>query len=75
VSEQSTWTSPSQLGFNYGSTYNWLFGYDLVGNPTTFRGNADSFNADNQSNSLAYDGNGNPTTLFGSRRRSTPKTG
>ena len=43
------------------------FAYDLAGNPTTFRGAANTFNTDNQfaSSGYVYDGNGNPTTYQG----------
>lgn len=41
------------------------FGYDNAGNPTTFRGAARTFNANNQQSGNTYDGNGNPTTYQG----------
>jgi len=37
--------------------------YDAAFNPTTFRGAARSFNANNQDAAQSYDGNGNPGTL------------
>ncbi len=50
-------------------TYTGNFGYDSAGNPTTFKGTAQAFNANNQQTSngtFVYDGNGNPTTYRGS---------
>lgn len=41
------------------------FGYDGAGNPTTWKGAGQGFNADNQSMASTYDGNGNPTTYRG----------
>ena len=46
------------------------FGYDGAtgggpGNPTSFKGTANAFNADNQNTNTGYDGNGNPVTLYG----------
>jgi RHS repeat-associated protein len=52
VEEQSTRNGSYNNGFNY----------DAAGNPTTFRGAAQTFNADNQNTANIYDGNGNPTT-------------
>ncbi|HEV2471054.1 MAG TPA: hypothetical protein VGS41_00195, partial [Chthonomonadales bacterium] len=40
--------------------YNNRFGYDNAGNPTTFRGTAHTFNANNQDISGSYDNNGSP---------------
>jgi RHS repeat-associated protein len=44
------------------------FGYDSAGNPTTYVGVVQHFNADNQNTAsgYVYDGNGNPTTYQGS---------
>ena len=43
------------------------FAYDTAGNPTTFRGAANTFNTDNQfaNSGNVYDGAGNPTTYQG----------
>jgi len=43
------------------------FACDAAGNPTTFKGVTQTFNADNQQTAtgFAYDGNGNPTTTSG----------
>lgn len=43
------------------------FGYDAAGNPTSFRGQAKAYNANNQQTgaSYAHDNNGNPTTYGG----------
>jgi len=52
-----------------GGSYTNAFGYDGgtstgPGNPTSFKGTANAFNADNQvtNTGYGYDGNGNPTT-------------
>lgn len=64
--EQST-----RLGTNPETpSYSYAYGYDLAGNPTTFRGavvGSGSFNANNQSNlfGFAYDQNGNPISYDG----------
>ena len=41
------------------------FGYDGAGNPTTWKGATQTFNAANQNTAFGYDGNGNPTTYKG----------
>ena len=48
-------------------SYTNSFAYDAAGNPTTFRGAANTFNTDNQftNSGYVYDGNGNPTTYQG----------
>ena len=49
--------------------YSGSFAYDGAGNPTTFKGTSQGFNANNQQTSngtFVYDGNGNPTTYRGS---------
>ncbi len=48
-------------------SYTNSFAYDSAGNPTTFKGTANFFNADNQNTAAGYvyDGNGNPTTYKG----------
>lgn len=45
--------------------YTNAFGYDLAGNPTTFRGAAGAFNANNQHAAFTYDKNGNPVSYKG----------
>ena len=47
--------------------WSFAFGYDPAGNPTTFKGVSQLFNADNQRNAagFVFDGNGNPTTYAG----------
>jgi hypothetical protein len=45
--------------------YTSSYGYDAAFNPTTFKGVAQLFNADNQPTTNTYDGNGNPTTYKG----------
>ena len=59
---------PSSTNTNdsYAENYSYGFGYDLAGNTTTFKGAANSFNADNQSGTVTSDGNGNPITYQGS---------
>ena len=50
-------TSGRAGGYNNG------YGYDQVGNPTTWKGNTQTFNAANQNTqggTLTFDGNGNP---------------
>jgi RHS repeat-associated protein len=47
-----------------------VFGYDAVGNPTSWKGQARTFNGNNQettggTSQFNYDGNGNPTTYKG----------
>ena len=42
--------------------YTNTFGYDSVGNPTTWKGAAQSFNSDNQNTASTYDLDGNPTS-------------
>jgi RHS repeat-associated protein len=39
--------------------------YNLVGNPTTFKGAGHSFNADNQDQAIGYNTSGNPTSRNG----------
>ncbi|HEV2471965.1 MAG TPA: RHS repeat-associated core domain-containing protein [Chthonomonadales bacterium] len=46
-------------------SYTNSFGYDSAFNPTTFRGAANTFNADNQNTADTFDGNGNPTAYNG----------
>ena len=56
-SELTQETSGRAGGYNNG------YGYDFVGNPTTWKGNAQSFNLANQNTqggTLTFDGNGNP---------------
>jgi hypothetical protein len=45
----------------------WLhgFGYDLAGNPTTFKGVSQTFNSNNQNTAVVHDGEGNPATHGG----------
>ncbi|HLH80207.1 MAG TPA: RHS repeat-associated core domain-containing protein [Chthonomonas sp.] len=45
--------------------YTESFGYDGVGNPTTFRGVGQTYNADNQNVANTYDGDGNPVVYKG----------
>src|SRR5581483_8646764 len=47
--------------------YTFGFAYDAAGNPTSFKGIANFYNADNQNSGsgYVYDGNGNPTTYRG----------
>jgi YD repeat-containing protein len=52
------------------SPRNDTFGYDAMGNPTSWKGSTRSFNANNQettggTSQFAYDGNGNATTYKG----------
>jgi RHS repeat-associated protein len=49
------------------SGYSHSFAYDNAGNPTTFKGVAQTFNSSNQrtATGFAYDGNGNSTTYAG----------
>ena len=64
--EQST-----RLGSDPGTTnYSYTYGYDLTGNPTTFRGmtvGTGSFNANNQSTAsgFTFDASGNPISYKG----------
>jgi RHS repeat-associated protein len=53
--------SPRGLGYTHS------FGYDAAGNPTTFKGTAQSFNSNNQQTGagFSHDANGNPTTYKG----------
>ena len=56
-SELTQETSQRAGGYSNG------YGYDTVGNPTTWKGNAQSFNLANQNTqngTLTFDGNGNP---------------
>ncbi len=46
-------------------SYTNAFGYDAVGNLTTFKGQGHTYNADNQDSANSYDGNGNPV-VYGS---------
>ena len=50
---------------NTGYTY--AFAYDAAGNPTTFKGQTQTYNTNNQltGTGFAYDNNGNPTTYSG----------
>ena len=51
-----------------GSGYDHVYEYDEPGNPVVFKGQARTFNADNQETTgdgFVYDGNGNPTTYAG----------
>ncbi len=53
------------------SGLNNVFGYDAMGNPTSWKGYTRTFNPNNQETTggatqFAYDGNGNPTTYKGS---------
>jgi RHS repeat-associated protein len=48
---------------NGGYTYS--FGFDLAGNPTTFKGTVHAFNSSNQDSANTYDGSGNPTIYQG----------
>lgn len=50
---------------NGGLTDN--FAYDAAGNPTTFKGQTNTYNSNNQQTGTgwSYDGNGNPTTYGG----------
>ncbi len=41
------------------------FDYDAAGNPTTFKGVANFYNANNQNTAYTYDGNGNPILYQG----------
>jgi RHS repeat-associated protein len=45
--------------------YTESFGYDGVGNPTTFRRVGQTYNADNQNVANTYDGDGNPVVYKG----------
>jgi RHS repeat-associated protein len=47
-----------------GRNGGWLhaFGYDLAGNPTTFKGVTQTFNSNNQNTAVVHDGEGNPAT-------------
>ncbi len=60
--EQLTQESSTRNG-----SYTNTFAYDNAGNPTTFKGNTNNFNTDNefQQTSFYYDGNGNPCTYKG----------
>ncbi|HEV2473215.1 MAG TPA: RHS repeat-associated core domain-containing protein, partial [Chthonomonadales bacterium] len=55
--DELTRESSTRLG-----SYTNSFGHDSAFNPTTFRGAANTFNADNQNTADTFDGNGNPTT-------------
>lgn len=46
-------------------SYTSQFGYDAVGNLTTFKGTSSTYNANNQNTAYTYDGNGNPTSYKG----------
>ena len=48
-----------------GGGYTLNCAYDAAENSTTFRGAAQSFNADNQNSAYVYDGSGNPTAYRG----------
>ncbi len=50
-------TQETSTAFNYANG----FGYDSAGNITSFKGQAYTYNADNQDTANTYDGNGNPT--------------
>ena len=54
-------TADSSLATGSGYGYSNTFGYDAAGNPTTFRGSTQTFNADNQNAAYTEDGNGNTT--------------
>ncbi len=54
-------TADSSLATGSGYGYSNTFGYDAAGNPTTFRGATQTFNADNQNAAYTEDGNGNTT--------------
>jgi RHS repeat-associated protein len=62
-----------QSGRNGG----WLhtFGYDLAGNPTTFKGVARTFNSNNQETTVVHDGAGNPATHNGNALTWDPENG
>lgn len=50
-----------------GAGFDHTFGYDSAGNPTSFRGVAKAYNANNQQSDsgFTHDSNGNPTTYGG----------
>jgi len=67
INEQSRSTpSASNSTDLYSENYAYSFGYDFVGNSTTFRGSTGQFNSDNQSSTTTPDGNGNPISYQGS---------
>jgi hypothetical protein len=47
------------------SNYTHNFAFDSAGNPTTFKGSSQSFNANNQRTADTHDGSGNATTYKG----------
>ncbi len=55
-------TQEASSAFNYTNP----FGYDGSGNITSFKGQAHTYNADNQDAANTYDGNGNPTVYSAS---------
>jgi RHS repeat-associated protein len=62
-----TYDSKNQLTLEQSTRnggYTNSFAYDLAGNATQFRGNARTYNTENQrtGSGFAYDGNGNPTS-------------
>ncbi|BDI34177.1 hypothetical protein CCAX7_62280 [Capsulimonas corticalis] len=52
-----------QSSRNGGYTHG--FAYDAVGNTTTFRGQGNSFNSNNQNGAFTFDANGNPIQYHG----------
>ncbi len=62
---QDTRSEMTHESSTVGSGYTLNCAYDAAENPTTFRGAAQSFNADNQNSANVYDGSGNPTTYKG----------
>ncbi len=65
-------TSARFGGYSFGMTYDYNSGGGL-GNPTSNRGTAHGYNADNQDTANTYDGNGNPTTYNGNTLRFDPE--